>query len=117
MKKILFFLTLISFTSPTFSKEGDNDNTKEAKEISVVGKAKSALKAYCKDAAKGDLSASVRNISPCFDSNFVTEVTFYRTTPCPPNQICIQLVEVVGVVKIDCNNEIIEITCGESSAQ
>jgi hypothetical protein len=117
MKKILFALALICFSSPIFSKEGDNDNTKEAKEISVIGKAKGALKAYCKDAAKGDLSASVRNISPCFDSNYVTEVTFYRTTPCPPNQICIQLVEIVGKVKVDCKNEIIEITCGESSAQ
>jgi hypothetical protein len=117
MKKILFVLTLICFTSQIFSNEGDNDNTKEAKEISVIGKAKNALKAYKKEATKGDLSASVKNISPCFDSNYVTEVTFYRTTPCPSKQNCVQLVEIVGKVKVDCNNEIIEIICGESSAQ
>jgi hypothetical protein len=62
---------------------------------------------------KGDLAVSVNSISTCFGSNKVTEVTFFKTNKCTTQQNCNNEVEVVGKVTIDCDNNVIDLTCGK----
>lgn len=117
MKKVIFTLALVAFASFSFSNNDEKGPKKEVTaETATIAKAKGAIKSSCPN-ADGNLTASVKVLSSCFVDGFVTEVTFYKTTPCPPNQICIQLVEVIGSVVLDCENNVMSVTCGGAVAQ
>ncbi|MBL4625363.1 MAG: hypothetical protein JKY42_09530 [Flavobacteriales bacterium] len=92
-----------------FAQSGNNDGQ-------IIGKAKSAIKSSCPDTT-GKLQASVNVISACFFEGFITEVTFYKTPNCPPNQLCIQVIYTVGTVTLDCDNNVIGVSCGTAVAQ
>lgn len=110
MKKVIFTLTMVALATFSFS---NNDEKNVSTETVTIAKAKGAIKSSCPN-ADGNLTASVKVLSACFVDGFVTEVTFYKTSPCPPNQICIQIVEVIGKVTLDCQNNVIDVTCGGS---
>ena len=113
MKKLLVALTLTSLTISAFSNGGgDSENTKEAKELKLISIAKAHLKSQCKN-LKGDLAVSVSSINTCMGNNKVTEVTFFKTNKCSTQPNCNNEVEIVGKVTIDCDNNVINLTCGK----
>jgi hypothetical protein len=113
MKKLFAVLTLTLFSISAFSNGGgDSDNTKEAKELKLISVAKAHLKSQCNN-LKGDLAVSVNSLSTCFGNNKVTEVTFFKTIKCSSQQKCDNEVEVVGSITFDCDNNVINLTCGK----
>ncbi|MFP5471869.1 MAG: hypothetical protein ACLGGV_09765 [Bacteroidia bacterium] len=97
--------------SSAFTSANDND---EKRAIAV---AKAAVSQEC--GAVGDANAAVEENFICNDidggfGNMNRTITFYRVSPCPPNQVCIQIVEVVGSAVVDCEFNVTSVTCGEA---
>jgi len=68
-----------------------------------------ALRSTCH--FQGRLQHSVTVVSSCFVDGFVRRVTFYQTPNCPPNQPCIQIIELAGSVLLDCDNNVLSVDC------
>lgn len=82
----------------------------------VVGIAKGALLSTC-NVSGNNLQAKVATTGICFVEGTLKDVTFYRTPQCPANQPCIQIVELVGVVSLDCENNVTGVQCYGAVAQ
>lgn len=114
MKKLFLAMamamtTALSFASnenPTVEVANGNDPS--------INKATAAIKANCPN-AQGQLSYSTEVVSACFVDGFITKVTFWSTPNCPPNQICIQIVELVGTVTLDCEGNVMSVECGAAA--
>ena len=106
MKKVLFtFLATLVFSAFSYAQgNSDNDNA-------FIGKAKGALASQC-EVNVGFSHGSVNTVSACFVDGFVKKVTIYRPTPCPPNQICIQVIENMGTVTFNCDGTVADVQCG-----
>lgn len=104
MKKLISSLCMMLLVI-TFATSGVNNDNQ------IIGIATGAIKSTCDNAA-GDLQANVKTVGICFVEGFLKEVTFYRVPNCPPNQACIQVIQVVGSVTLDCENNVIGVTCG-----
>lgn len=104
MKKvILSIVMLVLFGSmSTFAQNNDN---------AIIGIAKGALASNCPDTG-GELSASVSITGICTVEGFLKKVVFYRVPNCPPPQVCIQAIQTVGSVTLDCDNNVIDVHCG-----
>lgn len=114
MKKLFFALALACTSLTSFAS---NETPTEVKgNDPVVQTATAAIKKACPN-ANGKLNYSVNVVSSCFAGGFITEVSFWKTPNCPPNQPCIQIVEMVGTVTIGCDGEVIGITCDGPVAQ
>jgi len=117
MKAILFVASLL-FSATTIYASNHVGVDPVVKTVEAgngsVNKALAAIKSSCPD-AQGNLTYSVQTVSACFVDGFVRKVTFWRTPNCPPNTICIQSVIIVGTVTLDCNDNVISVTCGAGS--
>ena len=117
MKKTIITSVLAAFVAVfAFAQTANNATTKTTNENQLIAIAKQALKSSCNDTG-GKLQASVNVISACFAGGFITEVTFYRKPNCPPNQVCIQVIETVGTVQLGCDNQVIGVSCGSAVLQ
>ena len=112
MKKLLFIFSLF-VTTFTFATSGElpNETSENNSNQNIIGIAMGAIRSEC-DNAIGELQAQVQTISACFAGGFVNRVTFYSVPNCPPNQFCIQVIQVVGSVTLDCDNNVLSVDCG-----
>jgi hypothetical protein len=111
MKKLFSVLALgaIVFASSAFNTSNNND---EKRAIAV---AKAAVSQECDNVGNATASVTENFICNSIDGGFGNmnrTVTFYRVSQCPPNQVCIQIVEVVGSAIVDCEFNVVEVTCG-----
>lgn len=111
MKKVFFLLALTASTftfagntEPTTAAPGGNDG---------INKAIHAIKAECPN-ADGKLSYAVEVQSICFVSGSIRKVSFWKTPNCPPGMMCPQVIEEVGYVILDCDNNVVEVQCAVS---
>ncbi len=115
MKSVLFIAALFLSVSVSFASNGNGGDepksTATAMDPGAINKAIGAIKSACPNAT-GNLQYSVDVVSACFVDGFVRKVTFYRVPNCPPNQVCIQVIETVGFVTLDCDNNVISVECG-----
>lgn len=109
MKTILLATTML-LSVIAFAHNG---TPVEASAPNPIKKATAAIKAACSN-AQGKLNYSVQAVSACFVDGFIQEVTFWKTPNCPGNQPCIQTVEMVGVVTLDCSGNVISVSCETS---
>lgn len=78
-----------------------------------IGLAMSAFRNTCPNAT-GQLQYG-ENITPCPNGGFMREILFYRPQNCPPNQICpLGLVVIIGSVLLDCDGQVISVSCAGS---
>lgn len=104
MKKIIFSFCLV-LLSVTWATSGVNNDNQ------VIGIAMGTIRSTC-DNAIGDLEANVEITGICFVEGFIKKVTFYRLPNCAPNKPCIQVIQTIGTVTLDCENNVIGVTCG-----
>jgi hypothetical protein len=88
----------------TATAENSNGNGKG------IGAAMSAIRKTCPNAT-GELQYSETVVSSCFAGGFITQVYFYRVPNCPPNMFCIQVIEEIGTVLLDCEGDVISVSC------
>lgn len=113
MKSLLVVCALV-LSAGVFAGNGIEDPAPKKEtnaDQSTIARAMGALRSTCPDAT-GDLQASVSIVSACFVDGFVKNVTFYRVPNCPPNQVCIQVIQTVGTVTLDCGDNVIGVSCG-----
>lgn len=111
MKKLFPFL-VSAFIFAVATAFTTSDNTDEQRAIAV---AKAAVTKQC--GSLGNVTASITENFICNSidggfGNMNRTVTFYRVSQCPPNQVCIQIVEVVGSAVVDCEFKATQVTCG-----
>ena len=111
MKKVFSILALgvVFAVSSAFTSANDNDEKR------AIAAAKAAISQEC--GPVGDASASVQENFICNDidggfGNMNRTITFYSVSPCPPNQVCTQLVEVIGSAVVDCEFNVTQVVCG-----
>lgn len=121
MKKFVLFAALVFSVSASFASTATDGVEPEASSTewllsnsnSYIPRAKAALRRDCGSVPAGwDLIGSASTISSCFAGGFITRVTIYANSPCPPNLICIQIVQEIGYVDFGCDGEIISVNCG-----
>ncbi len=120
MKKVFSILAIgavVTIASAFTSKTETVQNSDEKRAIAV---ARAAVSQECGNT--GNANAVVEENFICNDigggfGNMNRTVTFYRVSPCPPNQVCIQIVEVVGSAVVDCLFNVVEVTCGGAVTQ
>ena len=116
MKNIILIFSLIFstavFAGNTEPVNGDQPATVEnAPTMSNgIGAAMSAIRTSCPNAT-GKLQYNETVVSSCFAGGFITQYNFYKTPNCPPNQPCIQIIELIGSVTVDCEGNVIGVNC------
>ena len=116
MKKLFSVLAIGAAVAMSLAFTNDSNNVVND-ENRAIAVAKNALVTSCSN-TQGNLQASVSENYNCniFDGVGINRtVTFYRTPNCPPNQICIQVIEVVGQVVVDCDFSVASVSCGTAS--
>lgn len=112
MKNLILVLAVM-FTS-AISFAGNDNPTVQKSNDPLINKAVAAIKSACPN-ANGQLNYSTKTVSSCFAGGFITEVNFWKSSKCPGNKPCIQTVEVVGTVTLDCEGNVISVNCGAGS--
>jgi hypothetical protein len=108
MKKII--LSIVAVALFAFASNAQSNNEQKA-----VSAARAAVNQACGENAGNQYSVTENFICNNIDGNFGNfnrTVTFYKTTSCPPNQVCIQLVTVIGSAVVDCDYNVVSVTCG-----
>jgi len=109
MKKVVLLLAL---TASTFSFAGNNEpTTAPAQGNDGIQKAIHAIKSECPNAKGNELNYSVEVQSICFVQGSIRKVYFWKTPNCPPGMMCPQVIEEVGYVILDCDNNVVEVSC------
>jgi hypothetical protein len=111
MKKLFSVLALgaIVFASSAFNTSNNNDEKR------AIAAAKAAISQECGPVGNANASVTENFICNSIDGGFGNmnrTITFYKVSQCPPNEICIQLVEVVGSAVVDCEFNVTQVTCG-----
>lgn len=99
------------FAGNTEPNKGKNPTTVENASGNGIGAAMSAIRSSCPNAT-GNLSYTETVVSSCFAGGFITNVNFYKTPNCPPNQICPAVIEIIGTVTVDCEGNVMNVSCG-----
>lgn len=105
-KSILSVVFMMAVTVLSFGQNNENK---------AVAAARQAVTQNCGSTGNTTYTITENFICNSIDGGFGNmnrTVTFYRTPNCPPNQFCIQIVEVVGSATVDCNNNVTEVSCG-----
>ena len=114
MKSIILIFSLVLstavFAGNNDPADGNTPATVENSNGNGIGAAMSAIRSSCPNAT-GQLQYTQTVISSCFNGGFITQVNFYKTPNCPPNQPCIQVIEVIGSVMLDCDGNVISVNC------
>ena len=114
MKNVILIFSLILstavFAGITEPTNGENPATVE-NAGNGVGAAMGAIRSACPNAT-GNLNYTETVVSSCFAGGFITNVNFYKTPNCPPNQICPAVVEIIGTVTLDCEGNVMSVSCG-----
>ena len=118
MKTILlvvsfFFAVSISFAGNTEGNPVLTPVSSVNASNSSINKAIGAIKSACPN-SQGKLSFNQTVVASCFVDGFITKVTFWTTPNCPGNQVCIQTAIIVGSVLLDCDGNVMSVTCGVS---
>ena len=105
MKTIILIFSMVLSTA-VFAGNNDpiqgNSPAKVESSTNGIGAAMSAIRQACPNAT-GKLQYTETTVSICINGGFITEVNFYKTPNCPPNQPCIQVIELVGTVTLGCD--------------
>jgi hypothetical protein len=114
MKNLMLVFSLVLSTA-VFAGNNDPVNgeataTAESSNGNGIGAAISAIRTTCPNAT-GQLQYTETVVSSCFAGGFITQVYFYKVPNCPPNQVCIQVIEEVGTVLLDCEGDVISVSC------
>ncbi|MCR9171574.1 MAG: hypothetical protein NXI10_03720 [bacterium] len=122
MKKFFFTLALVLMASASFAAAATGGNGDEPKteattsnyptDQALAGQAVAALQQECGNQHNGwQWQTSVSTISTCFASGFIKQVYVYATPNCPPNQPCIQVIQLIGTVQFGCDGDVISVNC------
>lgn len=122
MKKFFFTLALVLMASASFAAVTSGGNGEEPKEEAtsnyptdqaLAGLAVAALQQQCGNQHTGwQWQTNVTTISACFAGGFIKQVFVYATPNCPPNQPCIQVIQLVGTVQFGCDGDVLSVNCG-----
>ena len=114
MKNVILIFSLILstavFAENTEPTNGETPATVENSNGNGIGIAMSAIRSSCPNAT-GQLQYNESVVSSCFAGGFITNYYFYKTPNCPPNQFCPAVVELVGTVTLDCEGNVIGVSC------
>lgn len=113
MKKLVVGLA-VALSTVSFAGNGEPVNAPAASGNDGIQKAIKAIKSECPN-AEGKLSYNVEVTGICFVEGSLRKVSFWKSPNCPPNQICPQYVEEVGYVLLDCDDNVIEVSCATAS--
>ena len=111
MKKFILCLLVAAFNFSFISLDTSETAVDAVVVQNVIGIARGAIKSTCPN-SQGNLTATVQIISSCGVGD-VSKVIFLKEENCPgnPHDPCVQIVEVVGYVIVDCNGNVIDIFC------
>ena len=113
MKKVLSILAVGAMF--TIASAFTSTTTQDNDEKRAIAVARAAVSQECGNTGNATASVTENFICNSIDGGFGNmnrTVTFYRVSPCPPNQVCIQIVEVVGSAIVDCEFNVVEVTFG-----
>lgn len=97
-------LSTAVFAGNTEPINGETTATVEnASTISNMGP--SAIRSLCPNAT-GQLQYNETVVSSYFAGGLITNVNFFKTPNCPPNQFCPAVVEIIGTVTLDCEGNV-----------
>lgn len=115
MKKVfsIFAIGAVVAIASAFTSNTSVEVNDEQRAIAV---AKAAITQEC-GTNTGNADVNVQENFICNDidggfGNMNRTITFTRPVQCPPNQICIQIVEIIGSVVVDCEFNAVEVVCG-----